>query len=308
MFVLFGCDQPEPTFDVKELDEDKRVLTEEGESDLVDPDYCFRLRSPGRQWKLLSEKEISGILPDAVAGAAHANGVFGAIIVEACGNAKLRDYADLLLAYWEDAGLRADTPRPVQYKGRPALHCQARGTIDGLSFLYEILIFVHQKHGYQVQAWGLAAKFKSKYAEDFRQAFSLTDGTVRARGRTAPVKDFSGVGQRVKAGRFESAISGLAANSNEHWTVMVGAELSQANEDAEIGMKNVQDNLYFVVTPESIGGLDKSAYLKQIITTNEQALSEGGRLTKLPGTERILEALDGGRGQGAECRLPDFRP
>ena len=285
--LIFSCEQQNSAFDKDELKKENLVLTEGSESDIIDLDYCFRLRSPGRQWKLMHEKDISGAAPDALAGAVHSNGTFGAIIVEACGNAGVRDYVELLRGNWRDMGLNATSPQPVEFLGQRAMRCNVHGLIKGITFSSESLVFIYHKHGYQLLTWGVEGKFNPDHSQEFRQAFSLTNGKVRARGRTSPIKDYLGVGQRVIGGRFESAMSGIAANSNKYWTVMIGAELEQSNEDAEFGMKNTSENLYLVVIPESVAGLDKATYRHHIISTNELALSGTGKLDKLPGTVRI---------------------
>jgi len=250
-----------------QLNDSNFVATGEDEPDLVDSGYCFRLQSPGKNWNLLKAEEIQGIVPDAVAGAVRApGGTWAAVIVEPVGNAELKDFIEMIRLTSTGEHEQLGEVRLVDFQGRSAAEFDLFLEQDGLSMQIRKLLFIHQKFGYQIVVAASREKFNPLYVDQFRGMFSLTEGTVRPRPSRKVVKQFRDIGQRVVDGRFESAVGQLVVTPTNEWELVVGDELEEMDEEAEIGFKNIPAGLYLTVTVESVLDEYRTAYRQDMIT------------------------------------------
>lgn len=269
----------------KELTEKDFVAVDEPQTAIIDPDYCFRIDSPGDRWKLFSERGAVRIVPDALAGAIEVGGLHGVVIVEPLPDCDLAEYVNLLRDVNRVPGGELTPIRETTFQAKPALRYGQSATVNGVELRVEYVVFLHQGFGYQLTTLAVAGRYSDSAAQTFLGAFHLTDGKVRARSGMVPTNDFEGVGQRVIDGRFESAVYKLAVDPPKGWHLMVGASLWEANEDAEIGLSNASLGAYLVVVPEYIWGTDREAHRKLLLASIE---AESGIDT---GARRALEPL-----------------
>jgi hypothetical protein len=212
--------------------------------EVVDEDYRFRLDWPGKGWKLLSEKEIRKMSPDAVAGAMYQSGkVYGAIIVESATSTDLDGMVKLI-----QDGRPVENPdySPTQkltFAGNEAARFEMRGQAQGVPVVMDTIIFLHDDYAYQLVGW-TAGDSGSASFDAFFNAFSITEGKVV--GRTAPtISTAHGVGWRVMGGVFESAVAGMRIRPKHGFRLTVGEELAQTNADAEVGWTRQQPHEVF---------------------------------------------------------------
>lgn len=271
VLLAFGCNRrtservPPPDFS-KDL-----VAVAETQPPLFDENYCFRLSAPNNKWKLLDDREVQQLLPDAVAGMMAAGGFCGVVIVEPMPTDDLLAMAELI----RDNSLMLDggaTPlEKVSFKDRPAMRFQRSGLANGMDLTFEHVVFFHQEFAYQLVCWGLTGQFTSELCQQFYDAFEITDGEVK--GRASPiVKKYDGVGCRVVDGVFQSAVYRLTAQPTDDWQLMVGMSLGKSFSEAEVGLQNSVKAAYLVVLPEFIAEQDQLAFAKSASASIVQEL------------------------------------
>lgn len=202
--------------------------------ELVDDDYRFRIGWPGKGWKLLAEKEIRKMSPDAVAGAMNqTHKVYGAVIVESATSTDLEGMARLI-----QEGRPVENPdfgptQKITFAGTDAVRFDMTGLAQGVPVMMDTIIFLHDDYAYQLVCW-TASGAGTEVSDRFFDSFSLTEGEVV--GRTAPtISTAHGVGWRVTGGVFESAVAGVRIRPKHEYRLTVGEELAQTNPDAEVG-------------------------------------------------------------------------
>ncbi len=270
--LLFaGCERrtsrtvPPPDF------RDNLVAVEQQQQPLVDENYCFRLTAPSNQWKLLPEREVQQLLPDAVAGMMYAGGVYGAVIVEPMPTADLRSFAELARVNLPPGDSQTSSIDEIVIGDRTAMRFRRTGLVNGLDLTFEHLIQEHQNFAYQLVCWGMTGRVTTDLTQEFFQAFAFTEGQVKARA-SAVVTSYQGVGCRVVDGEFQSAAYRLAVQPQGDWQLMIGASLAQSAVDAEIGLQNAIKNGYLVVIPEFIGENERQAFADNVAATLVQDL------------------------------------
>jgi hypothetical protein len=265
---------------------------------LVNEDFQFQLRWPGKGWSLLDAREARGIVPDAVAGARGVSGVHGSVIVENIDAADLEAVARQIA---DNVGVRDKKLSPftkLTFAGEKAVRWGTTGTINGMSVRFEHTVFCHQKHLYQVLAFA-AGEMARADGSDFRaftDAFSLLPGQVRDRVETVKVLDVAGVGWRVRGGVYESAAYGLRAAPRPGWHVSVGAELARMNASAEFGLARSSPQAFIVALAERAPPeVDRAAYGAGMIERTVHAV--GGTLAAAPVTVAV---------GGVEVKLTEY--
>lgn len=262
LFALLGCNKLLPHV--------------AGALPIVDSDYQFRLTVPGPGWRLLTEKDMGRLLPDAVAGASESgHGLadrYGAVIVESYSGDKPRQLAELLVSHMplEDRQLVAMVD--TVFEKQPAVRYQVTGKINGVDLRYLNTVFFHQGHAYQVLSWGLAGQVDDKALLAFASAFHLLAGPVRDRSKVHKVTDERGVGWRVQGGVFQSASYGLSLRASAGWQLAVGEELARMNDGAEVGLVHGGPEAYLVLIPEPLNGTSRADFAKTTLLRNAAAL------------------------------------
>jgi len=262
LFALLGCNKLLPHV--------------AGSLPIVDPDYQFQLSVPGPGWRLLPEKEMRRLLPDAVAGASESgHGLadrYGAVIVEVYSGDKPRQLAELLVANMPVEDRQLVSMVDTVFAEQPAVRYQVTGKINGVELRYLNTVFFHQGHAYQVLSWGLAGQVDDKALLAFASAFHLIAGPVRDRSKVHKVADERGVGWRVQGGVFQSASYGLTLRASDGWQLAVGEELARMNDSAEVGMVHGGPEAYLVLIPEPLNGERAAEFEKTLLERDAAAL------------------------------------
>ncbi|NVB39675.1 hypothetical protein G6O69_17665 [Pseudenhygromyxa sp. WMMC2535] len=244
---------------------------------IVDEDFGFRLNLPGEGWKLLTEQDASQLHPDAIAGGLDGKGAFGIVIVERLPGASLEQAAALL---WAEPlpDQEIESEEDVELEGVAGKRRVFTATLNGQRYRYMSSLYYRQEHLYQVVSWTLGGEGSERQAA-FTDAFALLPGEVRGRRvEHAPVTAFDGVGWRVREGRFESALSGLAVEVEAPWRMLVGNELEMLSADAEIALSNDAEGSYVLLISERVPP-SKAGALAAVTRENfaegfEQAVAE----------------------------------
>jgi hypothetical protein len=233
---------------------------------IVDTDYHFRLSPPGGEWRLMGESEIRKMVPDALAGAIHPQGMFGVVVVEPAPGVAADELAAVVAENMDLEDKQIGPFEPLDYAGKPATRFSVTGTTEGLRFRYVNHVFLHQGYFYQVMGGGMAARVdeQGRALEPFFASFSLQDGEVRGRKATHKQVDSAGVGWRLRQGVFESAAYGIRVEAQGDFHLAVGAELQQMNSNAEIGLSS--EHAYLILLLERASGVDKKSFEQRLRT------------------------------------------
>lgn len=250
-------------------------VTAESDYDATEPiddeAFRFRLTPPGPGWKLLRKQDIRRMLPDAVAGATSAGGVFGGVIVENLPGLTLDEAVTLVSANVPQA--IAEQEGETTFVGLPAHRAVFTAEIEGSNFRYLRILFLREGYLYQVMAWGLASTSPLSALEPFATAFSLTEGEISGEvDDRPPVEVADGVTWQIRDGKFQSVVSGLALEPKGAWRYLVGQELSQVNAEAELALADASASAYFCVISERYEGGDPAGMVATIRSSLAQNL------------------------------------
>lgn len=153
----------------------------------------------------------------------------------------------------------------TRFRERPAVVYLVSGTVHGVRAMYRNVVFANQGYLFQVLAWALEFQADRRTLERFSEAFHVLPGKVEGRSSARAVADVRGVGWRVQDGEFASAVYGLAVEPKGNWRLIVGSELQQVNADAEVGLAHSAPEVFFMVIPERIAGVDPKAFVESIL-------------------------------------------
>lgn len=236
---------------------------------IVDDDYRFRLGSPGRGWKLLRKPDMRQVMPDAVAGVMGPGGEFGGVIVEKAPGLTLEQAMSLVSGSIPQAIVESE--RDLEFAGLPAHRTHYTAVIEGANYRYVHVLFVREGYLYQLLAWGLAANVDFSDLDPFIAAFSLTEGEIRGPvDDRPPITEADGPTWQIRAGQFQSVISGLTLTPTPGWRYLVGRELTQVNPEAELALTNAEHNAYFALISERYGSGDPAGLVSVIRANYEQ--------------------------------------
>ena len=287
IYFLAGCSGENSGYDRNALKKENLVLTEGKQAEIVDHDYCFRIKSPNKKWKLLKEQESNGINPDSVAGGMHSNGIYAVVIIEKAESFELEEYVELLVSTYPDSNIQVDRQDALTFLGQQARSLSMSAVIKEIPFEFQNTIFKYQGFGYQISSWGVEGEFKPEIAAEFLDSFSLIEGKVKARSKGSDVQDMEGVGYRVMNGKFESAVTGIIAESTDSWQVVAGSSLKEMSEDAEVGLINHEKGLYLAFTAERVTAKARNKYARKMVANIEDVFASQGRLVKFPNQVKV---------------------
>ena len=281
---------------------------------IEDTDYQFTLRRPGRDWILLPEAEVQALSPDAVAGARlqSKSSVHGFIIVEPYPTADLDAYVKLVYGNMSVEGKHIVQQRDTTIQGVAAKSLLIEGKANGLDVRYQLVAFVRGGFAYQLLGAGLAAVTASDGSSfaPFFAAFGLLDGPIQARVSERSTPDMVRTSWRVRSNVFESAASGVRLAPPSGWRLVVGDELREMNDDAEVGMIHGGDvAIYLTITSEMAAGVDAAALTEQYVKGLTQGHGVKGdrtseaRVLDEPITFRVVEST---AAQGYDMSLATF--
>ncbi len=286
---------------------------------IEDEAFRFRLVSPGPGWKLLRKQDMRRMLPDAVAGATSAGGIFGGVIVEKLPGMTLDKAVTLVSANVPQAV--AEQEGEITFAGLPAHRAVFTAEIEGSSFRYLRILFLRDDYLYQVLTWGITSKAPLSALEPFPAAFSLTEGEIRGEvDDRPPVRVADGATWQIRDGKFQSVVSGLALEPSGTWRYLVGQELVQVNAEAELALTDSANSAYFAVISERYESGDPAGMVATIrsgLATNmgtpeeEKTRSVGGKAVPFLRyhTDTSLEFLVGVMtGDGAVTQVLTWYP
>ncbi len=252
---------------------------------LVDHDFRFRLDVSGTHWRVLPERDIKVLVPDAVAGLMGRDGAYCGMIVEAAPGGTTESWSKALTDNLAVEDRQVEYRRTEPFQGTEAARSMTSGRINDVPMRFQHFIFLRSAHLYQLVCWGITSKINLE-GDIFRSAIrglTLTEGEIRA--RNAPLlRDAAGPGWRAEGGVFEHASCGFSLEPKAPWHVVTGTELHGMNNDAAGGMAH--PHAYLVLLCERAAGVDKDAFLKTLrdnVKTNLGAEPGPGRTVKIHG-------------------------
>ncbi|MCH9685725.1 MAG: hypothetical protein K0V04_30110, partial [Deltaproteobacteria bacterium] len=252
----FGCkkEQDDPTVQ-------RRKVTAESTYDATETieheGYRFRLALPGPSWKLLRKQDIRRMVPDAVAGAASREGLFGSVIIERLPGVELAKAVDMVNG--QLPGSVMESQEEITFEGQTALRTNFTAVVEGTDFRYQRIAFIREGYFHQLLAWGVSSTTSKSDLDPFFSAVELTEGALTGGDDVAEVvTEADGVTWQIRGGRFRSAVSGVELSATGHWQFVVGQQLEQTNADAELALQDVVSGAYFAVISERYEGDDPS--------------------------------------------------
>ncbi|HUS65127.1 MAG TPA: hypothetical protein VMZ28_11315 [Kofleriaceae bacterium] len=284
--ALGGCDKKQETGNKVTVSSEPTA-----KDPIVDEDYRFKLAWPGSGWKILRERDIRRVSPDAVAGLTN-DKVWGAVIVEQAPGMELDAFGKLIidqLAVEQRAEVRRER---VKYAGVDAIDFAVDGLVQGAPVRFTGRVFLNGGWAYQVLAWSLRSNADDAAFRTVFDAFSILPGEVVGRASVAGARDADGVGWRVRGGLFESAVAGVRARAPAGWNVVTGDELAKLDPGADLGLVSSSPEAYLMVVVERAPGLTRDAY--------RQRRLDGMEVDQVPGPVRA-------RFLGADVELQRLR-
>jgi hypothetical protein len=198
-------------------------------SELVDPDYQFRLVAPDASWEVFDRAETDAVWSGRIASAIGATARIE-VAIDRVGDLSLAAAADRV-AEWlpgdvpENSATRWLDRDIVELVEQPRAGYNARRTRvfvrDGL--LYAITI---------VRAYDVA--WDDLDLEALWGAFSLVPGTARATTPDIPTPHVDGLGWRVRNGVWASALHGATVTPPTGWRLITGPAVDDTMVDVQL--------------------------------------------------------------------------
>jgi hypothetical protein len=287
--------------------------TTDARETIVDGDYRFQLRWPGKGWKLLSAAEAAHMSPLAVAGAMSQEGAVGLVVVELEAGPDLRAYATSVAASVGGAGKRVSPFEALDFHGFAALRFGIDTGVETVPRHFEMVVFLRDGAGFRVAT--STRTVQPDVSAAFIDAFTPEPGTVRA--RTAPVpREASGVGWRLHDGVFESAVFRLAATPRGSFHAVAGPALDGIDTQAEVALVSDTPSVKITFEVERLRDVTPAAYTHKVLADVGRSLGSapaavevratlGGRKVSLrrfpPGKQPVTEHLLGVVVEGDEA-------
>jgi hypothetical protein len=234
-----------------------------GQEFYEDPDYRFRIDSPGPDWKLLNEAEARALSPDAIAGLTDIRSNHFFVVLESAPGVDLDVYADILRENLDGEDIELGPIESVSFHDLPARRWSASTTTQGLRYQYRSLIFVREQFLFQLIGYRRdVAKGSRDAAELDRLAkqFKLLPGPLSARAEAISSPDGYGVSWRLKDRVFQDAAAGIEVTAPAGWRLAIGNELETMNDAACVGLVHSNPEAYVVLISECAEAVDIDSY------------------------------------------------
>jgi hypothetical protein len=218
---------------------------------LTDFDYRFRLELPTDRFRLLDERAMAGVDPDAVAGATSVSGSRCEILWERAPGVALADFADLVFDAAPGVKERAQREE-TEWQGLPAVRLQLEVAGPAGPQVREQIVALRGAWGVQLFCDAGARATPGGDAEAFFADVGLLDGPLVGRSSARVDRDRDGVGWRTRGGLYENATFGLVVRPAAGWWVSVGDDLAEMNESAEVGLVWGESDAYALVLIEPV--------------------------------------------------------
>ena len=267
------------------------------DGELIDHDYAFALREPGRRWSVMAEADVQVLVPDGCAGMSSREGVYLVVIVEHIPIEDVDAFADLTIDSMPLEYKRVLSREAGEHEGHPCVRYEVSGRVEGLSVVYSGVVFARGEFAYQVLSWSLRDAARGGAAlEEALGAFRLLDADPVSRVVQEQERDDRGVDWRVLGGVFESAAYGVRLRDAQGWSILTGERLAQANEDASVGAYDPSCEAYAMVIAEVAAGVDEDAFRDFVMLQSLSGLGVSGaqstRTFTVGGVEREFSTLE----------------
>ncbi len=243
---------------------------------LEDPDYRFRIASPGPGWRLLGEADARQVTPDAVAGLTDLKGTNFAVIVEEAPDIDLDRFVGVVRSNMPIEEVRFDEVETLVFHSFPARRWDTRGKVKGISVHFRHLVFLREGFAYQLIGFGVGASqgFAGPRSDlsTLAERFSPTEGPVKARAMTKVLEDARGVGWDVRDGVYRDAANGLEVAPPPGWRLAVGAELLDMNDSACVGLIASDPETYLILIVEPMRGIEPAAFTARVRKSMREGL------------------------------------
>lgn len=227
---------------------------------IEDPDYCFRIESPGPDWTLLADAEARAVSPDAIAGLTYEGESTFMVVVEAAPSVTIDGFAALIRDQMALEDAKFSNPESLTYHDLKARRWTATGIAGGVRVRFRTLVFL--RDGFAYQLVGFCTDTPKGSLVDLsvlEKHFFLTPGTVRARKAEA-LANARGPGWRVVDGVYQNAANGLEIRAPDGWRFAVGDELMSMNDDACVGLIYTDPEAFIVWIITPTGGVSEAEY------------------------------------------------
>lgn len=232
---------------------------------LEDPDYCFRIESPGSEWTILDEPAARDRSPIAVGGMFNLRGVQYLVTAEATPKTDLDEVVRLVQAASMLDSREFSASESLTFQGLPARRWTGRGSLNGIAYRLQFLLFL--RDGFAFKLVGSAPAREAPTAELglLERQFVLTPGGVRARPQVVVHRNDRGPGWRLQDGVYQNASYGFEVRAPDGWRFVIGDELLAARDTACVGLVCLNPEAYVEWTLERARGVEETAYCAQMV-------------------------------------------
>ena len=235
------------------------VLQEE----LINEAYSFKITPDKDTRAILTREQVVGTNPDALAGIQQGNGLWAFIIAEYAPNQDLDSFIELIATSLAD-NVAAENPiygevQQVEHRGLPARAQVMELSLNELALRYRLFVYAKDDYVFQIFAWGEEALTSERHLAEITERFDVLPTPVTGSRGRMQLNDADGVGWRQREGVFESALIGVRLEPKGPWRVVVGPELNQVSDTADVGLIVSEPDTYCTVTVyEGIDPSDES--------------------------------------------------
>lgn len=233
------------------------------QKELVVEAYRLRIVATGSDDSLLDREDAEAMAPDAFAGLSKGGGVWAVVIAEFAPGADLNGYLELVSTTTTSLP-EAENPwlgeiARAKHHGLAAMERESKVRLSGIDLRFSHRVYQKGDYVFQIVAWGPAINTTGRSLAGVADQFEALPGEVVGRRGAVTLKDADGVGWRQRAGVFESALVGVKVEPKGPWRVVVGSELENLDEVADVGLVSAEPDLYCVLTVYADVGEDAPA-------------------------------------------------
>ena len=223
---------------------------------LIDKDYRFTLTRPGPYWRIMAEKDAHQNGLDSLAGMSALGGtlrgVSMSIAAEWAPGTGLVAFADSVFDSLTLDNKELRSNRQMNFLGVQARTFVIRGKLNGQQYRYAYVVFLRQRFAFQVLLHGPDKTMRHANAiATMVKLLRLDPGKIRSRGYRAPIEDKHGITWQVKDEVYSSLRGGYRVKAAKNWRLWSGDELHRRQPNADVGLRNVRDNIYLISIVES---------------------------------------------------------
>ncbi len=260
-----------------------QVLTEDR---LIDKDYRFELLRPDRSWRILGQKEIRQLVPDAIAGLTlirgKGHGMIMRVKVHPLYGASLEHSVNMVVSGFGSKDVEILSRKPGKLRGRDCVELVVRRQMDGMTQRYKVWILTRDGYVFLLlvqgsERWMADGKTFAKIPSAIR----FLDGEIHPRIGSSRIADTHGIGWRIRDNVYASAASGLRVRPATGWRLIVGQEALWHCPGEDIGILLPGQDLLVSVRSEALPSGAEPAWLESASSLPSQDLP-------LPAGERIL--------------------